>query len=287
MANDLPFNIVMVGTFPNGYKGGPQKYGEDLAVRLKLQSTQAFALFATEATEPSSNVGPWFKNGIQVMVWDDELGRYRQQTIDFTLLEDGQIPQAKVLIDPALFADGSIPQSKIVIDPSALPDGSIPQSKLQPGFIVNPRPFRATTQGGSQTFVVNNVENDVGFPTESFDPDNVYNPVTSRFTGGDAGFYFVSFFCQFDNVTAQSSTMQVGVFVADGATNANLLIGATSAVASPPGDRWFVTASGLVQLNQGQTVKIRALATDGIGTGTIRVSENCHWSVYQVKKLVL
>lgn len=53
-----------------------------MVARMQLQTQQTFALFVTGSTEPSSNVGPWFKNGTELYVWSDSVGGYVPITID-------------------------------------------------------------------------------------------------------------------------------------------------------------------------------------------------------------
>jgi len=293
MANELPINIVMVGTLPPGFTGTPQQLADAIAARLRLQSTQSFtALAPSGATEPSSNAGPWLKDGIEWWVWDNDLGRYRAQTLNLDSVGAGAIPQSKLAVDSvgsAQIIDGAVGTAELAdggTTSAKLAAGAVTSTALAAGILINPRPFRASTVGGSQALATDGVIVDVAFPTEDFDPDGVYNPVTSRFTAAEAGYYQCNYFMQIENDTGQVSTMQIGVHLADGVTNVNIGLGATTSVPSPTGARWFVGSGGLLQLAAGQTVKVRAYATDAVGTGSTDISTNCHWSVSMVKQVI-
>lgn len=76
----LPLNIEM-GALPANALWTPQQLGDAIAERLRITTQQTFALFVSGSTEPSSNVGPWLKNGTEWYVWSDILGAYEPITI--------------------------------------------------------------------------------------------------------------------------------------------------------------------------------------------------------------
>lgn len=75
MADSLPVTIQM-GALPPNSKWTPQQLAEAMVQRMRLVTAQTFALFVTGSTEPSSNVGPWLKNGTEWWVWSDSEGAY-------------------------------------------------------------------------------------------------------------------------------------------------------------------------------------------------------------------
>lgn len=76
----LPLNIEM-GALPASVLWTPQQLGDAIAERLRITTQQTFALFVSGSTEPSSNVGPWLRNGTEWYVWSDILGAYEPITI--------------------------------------------------------------------------------------------------------------------------------------------------------------------------------------------------------------
>lgn len=77
---DLPLTISMAPLPPN-MAWTPQELADAIAARLTITTQQALALFASGSTEPTSNVGPWLKDGITWYVWDDGTGAYIPQVL--------------------------------------------------------------------------------------------------------------------------------------------------------------------------------------------------------------
>lgn len=78
MANILPIKVVMAA-LPPTVRWTPQQLAQAIVERLSLQTVQAFSLFTVGSTEPSSNVGPWFKQTggtYELYVWSDTEGGY-------------------------------------------------------------------------------------------------------------------------------------------------------------------------------------------------------------------
>jgi hypothetical protein len=76
----LPITIQM-GALPPTVNWTPQQLADAIVARMSLQTQQTFALFVTGSTEPSSNDGPWLKNGTEWWVWSDTAGAYVPITV--------------------------------------------------------------------------------------------------------------------------------------------------------------------------------------------------------------
>lgn len=81
MATALPITVQM-GALPAAVKWTPQQLADAIAARMSLVSAQTYALFVTGSTAPTSDVGPWLKNGVEWYVWDAGTGTYVPITID-------------------------------------------------------------------------------------------------------------------------------------------------------------------------------------------------------------
>jgi hypothetical protein len=81
MANNLPITLQM-GALPPQVRWTPQQLAEAMIQRMSLVTQATFALFVTGSTEPSSNVGPWLKNGTEWWVWSNTAGAYVPITIE-------------------------------------------------------------------------------------------------------------------------------------------------------------------------------------------------------------
>jgi len=58
------------------FVGTPQEFFEEILSHTKIVSPFPFATFVTGSVKPSSNSGPWLKNGTQWWVWSDEAADY-------------------------------------------------------------------------------------------------------------------------------------------------------------------------------------------------------------------
>lgn len=81
MSNALPL-VVEMSALPPSVRFTPQQLADAIAQRLRIVTQAQFALFVTGSTEPSSNVGPWLKNGNSWYVWSDVTGNYVPITIE-------------------------------------------------------------------------------------------------------------------------------------------------------------------------------------------------------------
>jgi len=76
MSNPLPLTIDF-GTLPNNGQGyTPQQLADRLSINGRVFTEQAFALFTTGATAPTSDTGPWAANGNTWYYWNSDVGSY-------------------------------------------------------------------------------------------------------------------------------------------------------------------------------------------------------------------
>jgi hypothetical protein len=76
MPNQLPVTIDF-GTLPQTGQGyTPQEFANRLGTNGRIFTEQAFALFVTGSTAPTSDVGPWAANGNSWYYWDSGTGTY-------------------------------------------------------------------------------------------------------------------------------------------------------------------------------------------------------------------
>jgi hypothetical protein len=68
--------VIIASQLPPDFRGDPQQFFEALVERMEIQSPQGQTFFVISDSEPASNVGPWFKGGTQLWVFDIDLGRY-------------------------------------------------------------------------------------------------------------------------------------------------------------------------------------------------------------------
>jgi hypothetical protein len=66
---------------PGDFTATPQELSAAMVRRMRIVSPAGSNFFVTGSVEPTSNVGPWLKNGTQWWVYSDDLKRYVPQDI--------------------------------------------------------------------------------------------------------------------------------------------------------------------------------------------------------------
>lgn len=75
MPNPVQFDIT-AGSIPEDFEGGLQDVLNLFAQRLIIRPSQPWTSFVQGPAQPSSDVGPWFKDGQELRVWSPVLGTY-------------------------------------------------------------------------------------------------------------------------------------------------------------------------------------------------------------------
>lgn len=73
--------LIQLGPIPPTFKGTPQDFAVAMVERMKIVSPSAITFIFTGDTEPTSNVGPWLKNGNSWWVFDTDTKRYVPQDL--------------------------------------------------------------------------------------------------------------------------------------------------------------------------------------------------------------
>jgi len=81
MATVIPVSF-RVAPFPDNADYTPQEFADALVARLSIESPTTISFFVSGPTAPTSNVGPWLKNGVTWYVWDTPTASYVPQVIE-------------------------------------------------------------------------------------------------------------------------------------------------------------------------------------------------------------
>lgn len=68
--------ILSVGKLSPSFRGGPQELLDEIVHRSKIVSPTGTNFIFIGDVEPTSDVGPWLKNGVSWFVFDEETKRY-------------------------------------------------------------------------------------------------------------------------------------------------------------------------------------------------------------------
>lgn len=82
---------LQASPIPATFKGTPNDLFTEMIKRMRILSPQGTNLIFVGDTEPTSNVGPWLKNGTQWYVWDTTTKRYIPQNISASYTAAGAV----------------------------------------------------------------------------------------------------------------------------------------------------------------------------------------------------
>lgn len=72
---------IQAAPLPATFQGTPNDFFAEMIRRMRILSPSGTNFIFIGDTEPTSNVGPWLKNGTQWYVWDSSTKNYRPQDI--------------------------------------------------------------------------------------------------------------------------------------------------------------------------------------------------------------
>jgi hypothetical protein len=73
--------LVQMAPLPATFTGTPQELSAEMVARMRIVSPSGSNFIFVGDTEPTSNVGPWLKDGSKWYVWDETISRYVPQDI--------------------------------------------------------------------------------------------------------------------------------------------------------------------------------------------------------------
>ncbi len=81
MSNQLPISFTS-SPLPYDWAGTPNELRAEITSRLRIEAQEQYALIYSGSTEPTSNIGPWLKDGNKWYVWSDATGNYVPATVE-------------------------------------------------------------------------------------------------------------------------------------------------------------------------------------------------------------
>ncbi len=295
MATSVPLTF-RAAPFPEGYKADPETFKNDLVARMYAESSESISFFASGTVAPTSNVGPWLKNGTEWYVWNDGVGGYVPQTISQETLkfavQFGAPDPTKYLFWIELNA-GGVPQAVKTYNAGSWVDvyaSTLGLYQTTAAFNTAIANYSTTTQmntaiatatfrpyPGQGTSLAPQLITANGTPVEVVIESDPINPTpgpinlgSSRYIAPAAGIYCVAVTSQFDNNTAVAADVEINLGLYKNGVNSG--IGDTDGTPSPNGSRWSPTFTSLVSLNQYDYLQLFADVDDGVGAGNVRLT---------------
>ncbi len=307
MSTELP--VVFRGSpLPNGWTGTPQEFLDAIVARLSIEAQSDISFFVSGAVAPTSDEGPWIKNGITWYVWDTVTGAYIPQVIEFESLKyiassvapdqnkytfwikldgSGQATSIQYYYSGAWhdIYEGvlALYYTKSEVDAFFAPTVAGKKQIDWTNVINKPAngtaSFRAIS-GSSQTQVfagAGTISTDLVFGSETFDPSGVFS--SSTFTAPSDGIYLFELSVNLE-VTAGTPTGNTSI--------ASIRVNGSDYDSDVTQDTTLsdkiLKVTSLINMTVGQTVTARVETTisGGSGTWSIQSGNNTHLQGYKI-----
>jgi len=296
-ANALPLTIS-VGPLPVGVRTDPQGLADAIAQRIEIVAQQTYALFTTGGTEPSSDLGPWAKDGQTWYYFNSDTGDYKpfvipQESLGYQISVDE--PTADAINVWFQIDSSGLPiaiktkstQGGSIVWTSAyyLKTETLSTGEIQLEIATQIRWAARAKPNLDQTIAIDGAYHKMTMNAETIDPNGAYTEVDSRYIAQVDGIYLACGALHFDDVTGTPAGMEINVDVwANGVTTGINKGGGQTNVATPPNSRWIVPLSVLFQASAGDQIELGMLATDGINTGDLDlIAADSFWSVHIIQ----
>jgi hypothetical protein len=304
--NPVTFD-VSAGALPEGLDTDPQGLLQEFAARLIISPSVPWSSFTVGAAQPTSNLGPWFKDGKELWVWDDVLATYIPVVASSVIDANGgtQYPSLRYAVsslapNPVNFSFWiELNSAGKAIDIKHYSSGAWKSifedtfAGIQTQFTNITTNYPTTTAMNTaitnavdavrvnypvsvslpvnQTVNISNLATNtkILFSSVDIDPDAVYDATNSRFVAPVNGIYLVSAELQIDNNTGVAANMEMALTILKNSGNYQ---SSGMAISSPPGARWYPQVSLLVPLAVGDVVEIALSLEDGTNTGNVTVA---------------
>lgn len=294
MSTQLPVTFK-ASPLPSKFKATPQQFLDAIVARLSIEAQDELTFFVSGPVAPSSNVGPWLKNGTTWYVWDNSTGQYIPEIVEFRSLRyvlsatapDQAIYTVWIKLDGTGKALGVYTYSGGAWKDAYEDKFALYSTTVQMNAAINAAsifyPCKAKL-GGSQTVPVDSNIHKLVYDTVVFDHQNCFTAATNRYVVPVAGIYEVTAHCQLTNATATASGVQATIALGvNGITGGGEVYGVV-AIANPPGDRWFPSMAGQVQCAVGDVLEAYVVVEDGVLTGNVTAA-NGNFNIKLVQKL--
>jgi hypothetical protein len=296
MGTPLPV-LFQNAPLPANWQGTPSQFADALTARLSLVQQDDLSFFGVGSILPTTNQGPFLLNFQTWYVWDDVTGAYIPLVLASESL--GYIAQ-QTAPDPTKYtfwiqldSNGNpiainYYYSGAWVDIYATQFSNYSTTEQINQILSNGTssyPARAISANPNFSIACDSNLHACLFNVDTVDPFSVFDAANSWYVAPVAGVYMVASNLQLDNNGANAATVEFSYRTSingnpDG--NNNIIDG--NCVPSPSGNRWYTSLSGLIQLNQNDTVQINLSGTDNVGTGAVTCS-NGSFSMYLVQRL--
>lgn len=212
MPSPVQFN-VSAGTLPPNFTGTPQQFLDAIAGLLLVTPVEDWNSFVVGSAAPTSDVGPWLKDGTEWWVWSSGAGAYVPVVANALTLRRfiGSTTPSNVDYDVWIQTDGGgVPQAIKIYNGGSWVD--VYAAALSNYYT---KTELATTYGKFQAYTAFDEFLTAGaafvkvpFDVVAFQEGVTFNTADNRFSAPATGYYRVGGSLRFDNTAAGTPTGQ-------------------------------------------------------------------------------
>lgn len=292
MPNPVQFDIA-VGALPDNLDTDPQGLLQAFAERLFISPSVPWSSFTLGAAQPTSDLGPWFKNGQELWVWSDVLATYIPLQLSGESLKYSVGTTAPDPTKYLFWIDTNSPQALKIyvagnwIDVYAAKFGSYSTTTQMNAAIAaavasipaaNSYPAQATHLA-VQNIPVSNSYIQVVLDAAQINPAPApFVPASGRYVAPESGIYMFTAIAQIDDVDSTPASLEINMSVFK---NGVIELGSSASPTNLSGSRWHANFSGFVPLNATEYIDLRIIADDGVNTGNVEIG-NVDFTVHKV-----
>jgi hypothetical protein len=318
MATPIPLNFRAAPLPPN-FKGTPEQLKEAIVSRLSAESSIEVQFFTSGSIVPTSDYGPFLKDGTTWYVWDTTTAAYIPQKMEYESLK--YIPsniapsQAKYTvwieldgtgkaIDAKYYSGGawkSIFEDKFAqyttttgmnaaISDAITANNANYYTKAETDTEISDAIAATASSAGYGAFYTAQVGNKIitnavdttidNFSSTAYNYNSSWNTSNSRFTAGKAGIWQFNWYAQFDGGTIATPSVEIYLYIKN--PGGGIRTGGNTSSNDPEGFRWYISGSDSIQLAAGEQLEIVVLFVTPAGT---IIMGNSRFSGYLVREL--
>lgn len=312
MPQQIPL-IFRSAPLPADFQGSPQEIMEAITARLTAESAVNVAFFVSGATAPTSDYGPWLKNGLTWWTFDTVTGAYIPQPLEqlslkyiaqqaapsqtqyvFWIELDGAgKAQAikyysggawKDVYEDKFATYSTTAQMNTAISGAITTNNTNYYTKAEIDSEIGSVTSAAAGYGSFSAIQIgtqpipSNVDTLVtSFDSTAFNYDGSFNTTTSTFTANKAGLWFFHWRLQFDNAHATNKNFETACYIKNPGGGARM--SSNNSSYDPQGARQFHNATGFIQMSQGEQLVMSIITVDPVDLSL----SNSVWGGYLVK----
>ncbi len=284
MSTTLPVTF-RASPLPTNFGGTPQEFLDALVERLSIESQDELSFFVTGSVAPTSDVGPWLKDGTTWYVWDVITGAYIPLVLAIESLRyiasQTAPDQNKYIFWIVLDVTGKAQSIKYysggawkdIYEDKFLEYSTTTQMNAAILFAVTANRNRypsSASLSGTQAVPVDTDAHKIEFDVADINPSDTYDVALFRYKALVDGYYEAAAFFQVDNDTATAASLEFALNITKNGGAA--VIGKGLQIPSPSGARWWPDCSGMVFLAVNDYLEVYLTMNDTVNTGSVNVS---------------